>query len=92
MNFGAFIISTIIVVITITANSCKEGLREQELVMNHKALMTENVIDRATRAAIKFASEAIPGSYKARKAGERIRLRLGSQKFPALKLTFMTLV
>lgn len=60
--------------------------------MNHKALMTENVTGRARRAAIKIASEAIPGSHKARKAAERIRLRLGSQKFPALKLTFVTLV
>lgn len=93
LNFGAFRISTIIVVITIITNSCKEGLKEQELVMNHRALMTETVIDRATRAAIKFVSEAIPAiPYKAREAPERIQLRLSSQKFPAMKLTFVTLV
>lgn len=90
LNFGAFRISTIIVVITIITNSCKEGLEEQELVMHHRALMTETVIDRATRAAIKFVSEDIPGSYKARKAPERIQL--SSQKFPAMKLNFVTLV
>lgn len=54
LNFGAFRISTIIVVITIITNSCNEGLKEEELVMNHGALMTETVIDRATRAAIKL--------------------------------------
>lgn len=57
--------------------------------MNHRALMAETVIDRATRAAIKFVSEAIPGSYKARKAPKRIQLRLSSQKFPAMQLSFV---
>lgn len=61
LNFGAFRLSTTIIVITIITNSCNEGLKEQELVMNHRDLMTETVIDRATRAAIKFESEAIPG-------------------------------